>query len=262
MRETISQRRTKIEDALQNQLPATTEFDQYRDGPVTVGRPRTHGHVFLALVDGLSSEPRSTDRAVPIAAALELASLQTHVHREAIRRDRSHDGEYDPTRDVLRGDLLESTAFETLLSAGGSSEHVRRCFAVLVRTTRRAQEGRAIVSEDDVDPLDAAPDVRRRLGALTGGAAELAALEVGLDDDLCRRLAEHGTELGYRLWVRTETGEKRADERQTTGSRAACRRQIEALADCCPDRSATQVRRQLAAFLEEELRVEFPEQSA
>ncbi|WP_121743343.1 polyprenyl synthetase family protein [Natronorubrum halophilum] len=251
MRETITRRRAAIEDALRNHLPDVDEFEQYREGPVSIGRPRTRGQVFLALFDGFSAGTRVPDRILPIAVALELASLQTRVHRTALERPRSTTAEYDPTRDILRGDLLESTAFETMLSVRASPRVVQRCFGVLVRASRRVQEGNAMDYGAETVIRHPDLDVGRRFGALTGGAAELARI-VTEADDYRRRLIEAGSAFEYHLWLHLRSPKTvTAESSKSSTPVDVCRRQIDALADCCPSPSGERVRRQLRAFLEE-----------
>lgn len=243
MNETITQRRAEIETAVRARLPDVAEFDRYRDGVLSIGRPRTHGQVFLALVDGLGADARPTERHLPIAAALELASLQGVVHRSTCERVQTEPVDYDPTRDILRGDLLESTAFETMLSFDAPAVVVDRCFRVLVRTSRELQEGYAMVADADVGTDDG--DAAGRLGALTGGAVELATIVADVED-APDQLVDHGREFGYRMWRQTT----RVNATSAADPITACRRQAEALADCCPGPGADRVRRQLNTFLE------------
>ncbi|MXV60504.1 dimethylallyltranstransferase / geranyltranstransferase [Natronorubrum sp. JWXQ-INN-674] len=265
MRETIIQRRTEIEDAIRSRLPEADEFDRYREAPLSIGRPRTRGQVFLALVDGCTAGHRALDsdrnrgrgqsrdhdqeQVLPIAAALELASLQTDVHRTAFDHSSSGPPDYDPTRDILRGDLLESTAFETMLSVCGPPRMVQRYFAILVRANRRVQEGHATGYEADAAST-ADLDAVRQLGALTGGAAELAALVAEIESDDRQRLIDHGTALGFHVSAHLNSGAAPTETRSSSKSIDACHRHIDALADCCPSQSRDRVRRQLRAFLE------------
>lgn len=252
MRETIIQRRAAIEDALRDRLPDVGEFDQYREDPVSIGRPRTRGQVFLAMVDGATAGSHATDRLVPVAVAFELASLQSSVHRTTIECARSKADGYDPTRDILRGDLLESTAFETMLSVRSDARSIRRWFGVLVRASRRVQEGHAMVYGADETTSWPDTDVVRRLGALTGGVAEIAGLVADLDAESRRRLVDHGSALGFHVWSHATVEMTPSLEGLVSSNPVdACRRHVDALADCYPAGSGDRIRRQLHAFLEE-----------
>lgn len=246
MRRTITERRATIEDALREQLSETTVCD---DGTLPNDRPRVAGQVFLAVLDGLEPD-RALEQVLPIAVALELASLQTSVHRSVWTRDRGADS--NPTSEILTGDVLEAKAFELLAGIRGSPRLVERCIATLVRATRRAQEGDALLAGRDAESSSSDADVVHRLGALPGGAAELAGLVAGADEETRRRLGYYGSAFGFHIRSHTAgTGVSLEDATVESASLEDGSQWIDAIADCCPPGARPRIREQLAAVLED-----------
>jgi hypothetical protein len=245
MRRTVTERRTMIEDALREQI---SESNVCSDGALP-DDPRVSGQVFLAVLDGLDPD-QHTERLLPVAVALEFASLQTNVHhRSAYARD--HGTASTLTDEILTGDVLEAKAFEVLAGVRGSPRLVERCIATLVRATRRTQEGHALLygCAAESQPVDA--DIVHRLGALTGGAAELAGLVAGVDENTRRRLGYHGSGFGFYVWSHTvSTDASLEDATIESGDVEDGSQWIEAIADCCPPRLRPRIREQLRAVLE------------
>ncbi|WP_049888623.1 polyprenyl synthetase family protein [Natronococcus occultus] len=243
MRRTITRRRTTIESALRTHLPEA--FDRSPEELLELDRPRLQGQVFLALVDGFGHD-RPLEDVVPIAAALELVSLQRRLHRVAVDQSR-RTGDH-PTDDVLVGDLLESKAFELTTGFDAEPELVERCFAVLVEATRSTQEGEWVLTapKAESETPDRVDD--RRLGAVTGCAAEIAALIADIDSH--RELARKASALGVRVRRYRDDGRLPADRERFPADRSAW---IEPILESCPPTARAPVRDQLSAILAESL---------
>lgn len=243
MRRTIARRRAAIESALRTRLPDA--FDRATEESLESNRSRFRGQVFLALVDGFDCD-RSLEDVVPLAASLELVSLQTRLHRRAIERFR-RSGTL-PTEGVLVGDLLESKAFELATEFDAEPVLVERCFGALVEATRSVQEGQSLLAASGTDPDALDPADERRIGALTGCAAELAALLTGVDSR--RELARRGSRVGFS--VRRHRPESRLSPDRTRDSTDRSQL-IDPLLEACPPAARASVRDQLSAVLEAHL---------
>ncbi|MFU8867196.1 dimethylallyltranstransferase / geranyltranstransferase [Natronococcus sp.] len=241
MRRTIARRRTAIEDRLETTLPESGAFDRSPEELLEFGRPWLRAQVFLAAADGFGGE-RPLEALVPIAASLELASLQTRLHRSAVE-DARRTG-LEPTGDVLLGDLLESTAFELMAGVDADPPLVERCLAALAEATRAVQEGQASLASAPRSTALEADDVRR-IGALTGCAVELAALLADVEPR--RELGRYGSELGYCIRSRRSENRLPTDRRFCPADRS---RWLEPIVERCPPDSRATVRAQLSAVLE------------
>jgi geranylgeranyl pyrophosphate synthase len=241
MRRTIARRRAAIEDAIRANLPEPGAFDRSPEELLELGRPRIHGQVFLAMADGLGDE-RSLEELTPIAASLELVSLQTRLHRRAVEYGRRTGRK--PTGDVLLGDLLESTAFGLTARFDAEPALVERCLETLAEATRAVQEGQATLAAKS---RSTAPegDEARRIGALTGCAVELAALLADIGPR--QELARHGSTLGYCVRARRSGNGVSTDRRRCPPNRS---RWLEPIVERCPPHSKATVRAQLSAVLE------------
>ncbi|MDG5758104.1 dimethylallyltranstransferase / geranyltranstransferase [Natronococcus sp. A-GB1] len=241
MRRTIARRRAAIEDALRTHLPEAGAFDRSPEELLELGRPRIRGQVFLAMADGLGDE-RPLEELVPIAASLELVSLQVRLHRSAAEYGRRTG--HRPTDDVLLGDLLESKAFALTARFDAEPALVERCLETLAEATRAVQEGEAsLASEPQSAVLET--DAVRRIGSLTGCAVELAALLTDVEPR--RELAQHGSALGYCVRSRRSGNGVSTDRRRCPPDRSQW---IEPIVECCPPDSKAAVRTQLSAVLE------------
>lgn len=241
MRRTIARRRTAIEDRLEATLPESGAFDRSPEGLLELGRPWLRGQVFLAAADGFDGE-RPLEALVPIAASLELASLQTRLHRSAVEGARRTG--LEPTDDVLLGDLLESTAFELMAGVDAEPALVERCLEALVEATRAVQEGQATLAAAPRSTALEANEVRR-IGALTGCAVELAALLADVEPR--RELGRYGSTLGYCVRARRSENRLPTARRFCPADRAQW---LEPIVERCPPGSRATVRAQLSAVLE------------
>ncbi|WP_254862218.1 hypothetical protein [Halovivax gelatinilyticus] len=212
MNETITRRRSQIEDELRATVPSwvfessalAEDGSAVDDG--TFG-PRTRAQVFYAVSDALSKIPFEPSRFVPVAVALELAHVHLEVHQRAAVQLSASVDEYDPTMDILRGDVLLSRAFEQFGSVDLPADRTKACLSELSRACRRAQEAYAMVAADDlVDSVDGSTDfgvvsgkLESRLGALVGCAGAVGGLVAGVDLDEIVPLREHSTRLGSHL---------------------------------------------------------------
>ncbi|AFZ72493.1 polyprenyl synthetase family protein [Natronobacterium gregoryi] len=255
--DTILHRRQILEELLQEILSTVVTFEH--DRIPSVGRPRTAGHVFLTAFDGFTPSSRLVDEVLPVAVALELASLQSTVHRQALESGPS--SVTDLTHTILRGDLLESSTFEVLAGYDAPPVRLEQCLERFTRATRRVQEGYAIVSGVDADGQHSRSEVVQRLGALTGCGIELAGTLAAVDS-VSSELIRRANTFGFHVWYRTTGQSQQVDTTEISTRPSAPSKQLDSLVECWPSRSRDLVDEQLTAFLELSLDYESPDSIA
>ena len=201
------------------------------DGASHSDHPR--GILCLMVCQALSGDYR---RALPAAAAVELAHLQFVVHsridvpgNQVTGTDSSIEGRWGSGQAINAGDGLHAKARLTITQLAGHScddETVLSALRVLDDACARTCEGHhlQLSSLGDGSSIDAyVAGVELKTGSLMGCAARLGALIAGSTGETLEALGQCGSDLGVALQIRRDISASHPD---ADGLYAIARRKI------------------------------------
>lgn len=205
----LNERRTRVDGALSEALPAPTDGDpgRLREAmryAVLMGGKRMRPMVVLASCEAAGG---TVEQGLPAACAIEVVHAYSLVHDDLPAMDDDSERRGQPTvhvkfgedKAILTGDALLTIAFELLARAS----HGRVAQAVVKLARHAGIEG--MVGGQAMD-LEAGQDIRdlelleavhaKKTGALYAASGAMGALLAGADDDVVDRLERWGMQFG------------------------------------------------------------------
>lgn len=168
----------------------------------------------VVLMARLLGGREAGERALPLAAAVELFHNFTLVHDDIIDKDEFRRGvptvhvKYGVETAILAGDLLYAESFRSLVSASISPDLIVRAARVFSQAAKKVCEGQALDMEFenrwDVTPQEYLDMVYLKTGALIEASARMGAITAGATEAEEGKAGLYGARIGVAFQIRDD----------------------------------------------------------